>query len=344
MFIYLSQHRFRALGSTVSLFANNNEHNKHIEIIVIAQLSYHIVSSAAHPMISQQTEELVTKTRLELIAREHRSMGAILDTRTLHPLEEVRPAKRSVRADAEKRLQGRRGGKSESDIKSKAHLAVESFKERGLDVGNIAESFELEETLWRNKSSKRAYAERRKFQYPELEEFFQRMSPSQQLDYEGRVSKRLVDLVESFRRDCARAKAEMDAHGVFHPDANAQRAHCLYLIRLERGISAQNIEDPVLMEMYQEEYERQLQELDAQVKKRQLLKEMEEKDSMATSHGHNNASDNALRMMDGKEARDAATDLDVDQLRKQIVTLKPFHKKGNKNIIYIVVISIYALI
>jgi hypothetical protein len=40
--------------------------------------------------------------------------------------------------------------------------------------------------------------------------------------------------------------------GIFHPEANAHRAHCQYLVKLNRGISCETIEDPVLIRMYVE--------------------------------------------------------------------------------------------
>ena len=33
---------------------------------------------------------------------------------------------------------------------------------------------------------------------------------------------------------------------IFHPDANAHRTHCQYIMKLHKTISAENIEDPIL--------------------------------------------------------------------------------------------------
>jgi hypothetical protein len=49
-----------------------------------------------------------------------------------------------------------------------------------------------------------------------------------------------------YRAEMRRVKDEMDSDGVFHPQANAHRVHCIYLLKLYKGISAHTIEDPVL--------------------------------------------------------------------------------------------------
>lgn len=298
----------------------------------------------------RQAEELVMEARLELIAREHKSMGAVLDKRTLHPLEEIQfQTKRSLRLEIEKRLQGRRGGRAETDIKSKANLAVEAFKEKGINITMLTGNYELEQKIWKNKSSKGTYAQRRHLHHPELDEFLNAMSSQQSIEYQNRISQKLVELVEKFRKECADLKVEMDLNGIFHPDANAQRVHCIYLMKLEKGITSANIEDPVLKQMYIEEYDRQCKQLDLQIKKQQMLKDLEDKETQnnaalkvrgaadgvnpAGSGGNDKSNldsgrgDNPLSMMETTENQDT-TVVDIDVLKAKIVKLKPFEEKS----------------
>jgi hypothetical protein len=318
----------------------------------------------------RQTEELVMEARLELIAREHRSMGAALDTRCLYPLVEVsyHSIRKSMRQDIEKRLQGRRGGKADSDIKLKSNLVVEAHND-GVTLPTFSGNYELEESTWKAKASKGVYSERRKLQYPELDAFLKSMSSSLLAVYHERVRDRFQQLVEKYRKECLDLKAEMDSNGIFHPEANVQRVHCIYLMKLEKGITSMNIEDPVLKQMYQEEYERQRQELEVQITKKQMLRDLEDRerqgasrrpltDSPKVSVGEQEdneateVAENLFSMMnivngdgDGEETDstalrptkrkaeqteldDAAMKAEIEALTKTLMTLKPFQERG----------------
>jgi hypothetical protein len=135
----------------------------------------------------------------------------------------------------------------------------------------------------------------------------------------------------------------MDLNGIFHPDANAQRVHCIYLMKLEKGISAANIEDPVLKEMYIEEYDHQCQQLDIQIKKQLMLKDLEDKEiqsskrmvdskavaPMSPEKGNSEGAkgENILSMMDTAEKSEKQV-VDMEVLRSKIVKLKPFQEKS----------------
>lgn len=197
------------------------------------------------------TEELVTATRLQQIERDHKSIGAFLDTRTIQPLEEVKfQTKRSIKQDIEKRLHGRRGGRIELDISNKATQAVEAFKEQGIDVELLSGNYQLEESIWKDKSSKITYSQRRRFQHPLLHAFYHSMDEKLKSDYKQKISHAFVHLCEKYRKECKELKHEMDLLGIFHPEVNAHRVHCLYLTKLNKGINAANIEDPVLKVMF----------------------------------------------------------------------------------------------
>lgn len=227
----------------------------------------------------RSTEEMVTAHRLEAITREHKSMSAILDTREVMELQSVQiKSGKFTKIEADSRVQSRRGGRAETDIKIKANQAVESFKERGINVQLLSGGYNMEYRIWKDKSNKPAYAEQRKFQAPELERFLCKMTKEQKLIYKEMLGAALIKLADKFREECRRLKADMDLNAVFHPEANAHRAHCLYLTMLHKHISAKTIEDPVLREMLRVE-ERKKAEIDARdQEKLQLLREMEEKD------------------------------------------------------------------
>jgi hypothetical protein len=46
-------------------------------------------------------------------------------------------------------------------------------------------------------------------------------------------------------------KRELDSNGVFHPEANAHRVHCLYRLKLYKNLNCYSIEYPILKEMHE---------------------------------------------------------------------------------------------
>jgi len=194
-------------------------------------------------------EELVTESRLDQIAREHKSIGAILDKRHVFSLDEI--PRRSQRDDS--KLNARRGGKVDSEISYAAISALESFKEKGINMNLYTGNYEMEEKLWKEKLNKPSYCEQRKYKYPHLETLFISFTPKQMADYKEKTGEALVNFVESCRTKCREIKSEMDMKGIFHPEANAHRVHCMYLLMLNKGICCDNIENVVLKSMLPEQ-------------------------------------------------------------------------------------------
>jgi hypothetical protein len=110
----------------------------------------------------------------------------------------------------------------------------------------------MEEKIWKDKTSKASYFEQRKYKYPHLEQFFQSLTSQQMIEFKEKVSERLVSFAETCRSKCKSLKFEMDVKGIFHPEANAHRVHCIYLMMLYKGICCDNIEDVVLHKMYKD--------------------------------------------------------------------------------------------
>lgn len=237
-----------ALTVNVSIKQRKTKQIKHTDELSLSRMA-DINPNAAK--LLRTTEEIVAQARLDQIAKDHKSIGSILDTRAVQPLEEVRfQTKKAIKLDIEKRLQARRGGRAEYDILSATNLAVEKFKEQGINVDSLTGNYELEEQIWKEKTRKLAYSQRRRFQQPLLHEFSQKMNDKQRAEYREKVAGALVELAEKYRKECVELKTEFDSSGIFHPEANAHRAHCMYLIKLNKGISADTIEDPVLKSMF----------------------------------------------------------------------------------------------
>lgn len=216
--------------------------------------------------ILKSTEELVTQARLNDIAREHQSIGSILDNRCLYALEVPKKRDRTQsKLEIEKRLHSRRGGRGESDIKAKADQALESFKDRGVNVEMLIGNYAIEQAIWKEKSSQMSYSQKRKYQYPELQRFKDSMTGIQRNIFKEKISEAIIALADRYRAECQAMKADMDLNGVFHPEANAHRVHCIYLMKLHKGIRSETIEDPILRRLLAEKGElaRGLQEEEA---------------------------------------------------------------------------------
>lgn len=233
------------------------------------------------------TEDMVTAHRIEAITREHASIANMLDQREIFELDEIQIKQgKFVKIEADSRIQSRRGARAETEIKPVATQAVESFKEKGINVQLLSGGYDMELRVWKEKSSKPAYAEQRKFQYPELEDFLHKMNKEQKMEYKQKVGAAIIKLADKFREECKQLKADMDLNGIFHTEANAHRAHCIYLTMLHKHFSAKTIENPVLKEMYREEQKRRREEAARDEEKAQLLREMEERDRNAEKTRH----------------------------------------------------------
>lgn len=203
--------------------------------------------------ILKQTEAILTEARLNQIAKENKSIGAILDTRQLYPIEDVYVrTKKAIQQEIDNRIHSRRGGRGERDIKPQAALVLEAFREKGVHVDLLSGSYELEVGMWKNNARKAAYAEQRKYKYPELHAFLKNMDARQKNNYKERMGAHLIRVCEELREECRILKSEMDLNGIFHPEANSHRVHCIYIMKLHKKITPENIDDFILRKMYQE--------------------------------------------------------------------------------------------
>ena len=103
------------------------------------------------------TEDMVTAHRIEAITREHASIANLLDQREIFELDEIQIKQgKFVKIEADSRIQSRRGARAETEIKPVATQAVESFKEKGINVQLLSGGFDMELRVWKEKSSKPA--------------------------------------------------------------------------------------------------------------------------------------------------------------------------------------------
>lgn len=225
--------------------------------------------------LMKQTEELVTKARLDQIAREHKSIGAILDDRVLFKIEE--PKKRNKRQSFKTALQLQR----EAELQE---LQAADDAQQVIKIANAAlllkkqNDYSTERQIWKEKSGPAVYSQARRFQFPDLQKFKESLTHEQQVQFKRRTNTALVALADKYREECKELKSDMDLNGVFHPEANAHRVHCIYLMKLYKGIRSDTIEDPILRQMQAEENQR-LADLKAlEIQKQELLRSMEAAD------------------------------------------------------------------
>ena len=57
------------------------------------------------------------------------------------------------------------------------------------------------------------------------------------------------EVTEQLREKYRKRKVSMDSKAVFHPDANAQRVHTMFMVDLQRALNPEEIEDMVLENM-----------------------------------------------------------------------------------------------
>jgi len=78
--------------------------------------------------------------------------------------------------------------------------------------------------------------------------------------YKKNITETIVQLAKKFRAESRQLKLNMDLNGIFHPEANAHRVHCIYLMKLYKGIECSSVEEPILMSMLNEKIEKAQQD------------------------------------------------------------------------------------
>ena len=260
------------------------------------------LEQAKYKSLMKATEEMVTKARLDQIARDHKSMGSILDDRVLYKIEE--PKKRNKNQPYRSAMQLQRDAEllEAQEANNAEKMRLDAQAAELLRKGN---DYSVEQQIWKEKSGPAVYSQARRFQYPELQKFKESMTHEQQVQFRRRTNAALITLADKFRAECKEMKTDMDINGVFHPEANAHRVHCIYLMKLYKGIRSDTIEDPILRQMKREEEQRAADSIALQAQKQELLRSMEAADmaNMSLAQMEINAAAEAKR-----KAAEAATD------------------------------------
>lgn len=197
--------------------------------------------------------ELVTLARLKKIEREHKSLGSTLDKRILYKIEDPKfPTNR------EDRINNRRAGVVSTQLENNyqnnhGHLYNHNINNNDIPIirkesdasqlselekiqlivnSKIAEDFENEELIWKTKSNSANYSIKRKFHNPELQEFLDNFTTSEKEKFYKKCKERVIKISIKLRKEINNLKSDMNESGMFHPDANTHRAHCLYLTKL----------------------------------------------------------------------------------------------------------------
>ena len=106
----------------------------------------------------------------------------------------------------------------------------------GINVKILTGEYDVELQLWKSKSSQLSYAQKRRYYFPELEKFRENLSESRKKEYKEQIYQAIINIADKYREECRELKLDMDLNSVFHPDVNAHRVHCIYLMKLHRGL------------------------------------------------------------------------------------------------------------
>jgi len=235
---------------------------------------------SAHKLnLDRKAEKMMEEVRIKNIEREHRSVGALLDQRTLKPLvvpRQPRMGSTLNREISERDLSRRDVVETTVSVDEDALGAQRGLIEEGLSVVAV-DNYENEELIWATKSRDPAYSQKRKYYHKDLQDFKDNMTAEQKLQFRRLTHEKLVEIANKYRVEMAYMKEEMDLAAVFHPDANAHRVHCMYIMKLYKGIRSDTVEDPVLRRLRDEELAKKKAAEEEERKQRELLESIENK-------------------------------------------------------------------
>ena len=221
-------------------------------------------------ILDKATEELVAVTRLKTIEKEHKSYGSFIDDRQLFPIVDVatpRVRKKIINDDSTTVISSspnKQPVPATTGVAATATAGV-SGKPTATNLANVPKSddqsvvshltvmpvvnYDNEELIWKTKAQDKLYFQKRTFEEPDLQQFYESLNVQQKTKFRKLCIENLHGLADKYRMEMAKVKENMDGDGIFHPSANAHRVHCMYLMKLYKGISAASIENPVLRKM-----------------------------------------------------------------------------------------------
>jgi len=108
---------------------------------------------------------------------------------------------------------------------------------------------DVEYIYWKHKEGVAESTLHRVILDPELQAFLQSLDEHERIEYQERVKSRVYHIADGLRQEVLERQNDMNASGVFHPNANAARAHTMYLTNLHRLLAMTDIQDEVLNEL-----------------------------------------------------------------------------------------------
>ena len=180
----------------------------------------------------KSADELVASSRLNVIEKEHKSFGSLIDHRQLFSLDDTpkpfkrRPAPVEDSAVLSSFLRA-------TALEHTPRTFPEAIDKTTPSVSNSC--YANEELIWRTKSNVPSYFQKRVYEDPTLQAFRDSLTPEQKKRNKELSIQALHDIADRYRAEMAKVKEEMDADGVFHPAANAHRVHCMYLMKIHKG-------------------------------------------------------------------------------------------------------------
>jgi hypothetical protein len=186
--------------------------------------------------ISKSTNKVVAQMRIREIEKSIRSMSSILDNRTLFDIENVnkiQSASKKLTSIGKNSTRDRRGNNTvQSSILNQGLLAAAALKAGGVKLANTTEEYGDEESIWKHKYRTPSYTQKRRFNNPKLHDYYKSLNGEEQKDFKQQCRDSLYAVSTDMRENVSDMKAKMDERGVFHPAANAHRAHCSYLLKV----------------------------------------------------------------------------------------------------------------
>jgi len=188
------------------------------------------------PNISKATNKVVTQMRIREIEKSVRSMSSILDNRTLFDIENVNKvdtASKKLTEAGKRSTTNRRGNNTvQSAILNQGLLAAAALRTGGVKMANTTEEYGNEESIWKHKYRTPAYTQKRRFNNPKLHDYYKSLNGEEQKDFKQQCRDSLYAVATTMRDNVSDHKSKLDERGIFHPAANAHRAHCNYLLKV----------------------------------------------------------------------------------------------------------------
>ncbi len=116
------------------------------------------------------------------------------------------------------------------------------------DASGVVKSVPMKSAVWKLKTQEARPASR-EILHPEVAHYHGRLSKKRLSELNSRISEKVDAVVTTIKDEDTAALNRMNSLNVFHPSANARRAHARTLVKLSRRLDKSSIEHAVLQEM-----------------------------------------------------------------------------------------------